>query len=227
MHMSGRQNESDGSVASKVYSTFVDEILEGMNPQGGDEVEEVTILSPPRKRQNQRRTPPRMTYSAAAQGESVEKPQRKRKNKVKETKSTSPIDEEGLPDSSEDSGGSTGLRKQETLVDRLQTRLDQLQEKFKNAYGSPLATETSVKSLCINNNDMMTLNLLTPADFMRNLSGHHSQNQSSNKRKNFTKARRNTEQRGPGKNTLANYFPRLVKDVGDGNNGRILLQSMV
>ena len=139
MHMSGRQNHGDSSVASSVYSSFADEILESMNPQGGDgdEVEDVTILSPPRKRQNQKRTPPRMTYSAVAKGDSGKRSQRKRKDKNEETKIRSPTDEELLSDSSEDSSVSPKeLRNQDTLVNRLQSRLDQLQEKFKDAFGS-------------------------------------------------------------------------------------------
>ena len=56
IQMSGRQNKEESSVAFRVYSSFVDEILEGINPQGGKDMEEVMILSPPRKKQNQRCT---------------------------------------------------------------------------------------------------------------------------------------------------------------------------
>lgn len=62
--MTGRQNHVDSSTASKEYAPHADIILEGMNPQGGeDEEEEFIIQSPPRKKLTQRRTPPQMMYS--------------------------------------------------------------------------------------------------------------------------------------------------------------------
>lgn len=57
--MTGRQNRVASSDASKEYASYADIILEGMNPQGGDDTEEeVIIQSLPQNKQTQRRTPP-------------------------------------------------------------------------------------------------------------------------------------------------------------------------
>jgi len=54
--MSGSRNQVESSTASREYASYADIILEGMNPQDGEEEE--VIRSPPRKRQAQRTPPP-------------------------------------------------------------------------------------------------------------------------------------------------------------------------
>ena len=53
MLMTGRQNFVESSTALKAYASYADIILEGMNPQGGDDdVEDFVMQSPPRKKQH-------------------------------------------------------------------------------------------------------------------------------------------------------------------------------
>ena len=134
IHMSGKQNEAVSSIASREYSSYADEILEGMNPQGGDP-EEVIILSPPRKKQNQRHTPPRMTYSAvAAQNVESPKPPRKRKTRQKKV-----VDSQTNAAASTESDESSLSPSEEIPLSnyeaRIQTRLDELQKKFNDTFG--------------------------------------------------------------------------------------------
>ena len=134
IYMSGRQNDIS-SVGASAYSSYADEILEGMNPQGGD-AEEVIILSPPRKRQNQRNTPPRMTYSAVTAVKAVPpKPRQKRKAKQSTTTPRSLEEAETTEESDETSSSQTEETTRNTYESNIQSRLDELQKKFNDTFG--------------------------------------------------------------------------------------------
>lgn len=88
---------------------------------------------------------------------------------------------------------------------------------------SPSAMETSFRCENFINANMKARDGLTPDNTTRKLLRSQSQNQTGNNRKNLTKARRNSEQRGPKKNTLGNYFPTLTKEVRIGDTVQTLL----
>lgn len=149
IHMSGKQNEEVSSVASRAYSSYVDEILEGMNPQGGD-AEEVIILSPPRKRQNQRQTPPRMTYSQATSVDTSQKAQKKRKARKKD----SGVDKAKEPHAS-DSDSEEMANGNETIT-TMQERFALMEARFEERFGKVEGTdiETTKKLIEENNKEI-------------------------------------------------------------------------
>ena len=146
--MTGRQNFAVGSTASKAYASYADIILEGMNPQGGDEDEEVA--SPPRKRPTQRRSPPRMTYSQIA------KPKRTREEVPKKgtTNRGNPKSDVATETSdSEFSIEEEPPKVSEAITGRLQQRLEELQKQFEENFGKKegIDMETTKKLIEENN----------------------------------------------------------------------------
>ena len=148
--MTGRQSHVMGSEASKEYASYADIILAGMNPQGGDDAgEELIITSPPRKKQAQRRTPPRMTYSQITEPKRNGEVSPMRKNNKPNTHSRQ---NSGTSDS-EDSPDPVPPKEKDTLVSNLQERLNKMQEQFESQFGQMEGTDIATTNQLIKENN--------------------------------------------------------------------------
>jgi hypothetical protein len=150
--MAGRRNQIDSSNASREYSSYADIILAGLNPQGGDEEEEeVNIQSPPRKKQTQRRTPPRMTYSQITKTRQTKEITSKRKTRPAENEAPIPGEESASDDSQSES-----TTKNSDLMDRVQDKLDKMQANFESRFGKVEGMDiNTTQKLIEENNDII------------------------------------------------------------------------
>ena len=151
INMTGRQSHVNGSTASKEYAAYADTILEGMNPQGGEGDEaEFVIKSPPRKKQSQRRTPPRMTYSQVVETHSTRATRTKRKAE-KNKPGTSNTAEPGASDTD-----SEEMSNRNDPSKTMQERFAQMEAQFEERFGKVERTdiETTKKLIEENNKEI-------------------------------------------------------------------------
>ena len=149
--MTGKQSHIDSSTASKEYASYADIILERFNPQGGEgEEAESIIQSPPRKKQTQRRTPPRMTYSQVATANTFQAAQNKRKAQKNDSgisntrePTTSDSDSEEMVNGSE-------------VIETMQERFALMEAQFEARFGKVEGTdiETTKKLIEENNKEI-------------------------------------------------------------------------
>ena len=143
--MTGSRTQVESSTASREYASYVDAILEGMNPQGGEEYEEEPILSsPPRKKQAQRKTPPRLSYSQIAQSKKGKEDKQVKRNRVEEP---DPAD-----DNTDDSSTVDQL-KTTPIIENLQQRLNAMQAQFEDQFGKVVGTDMEATQLLIEANN--------------------------------------------------------------------------
>ena len=146
--MTGRQNHVEGSVAAKEYASYADIILEGMNPQGGeDEEEEYIIQSPPRKKAANRRTPPRLTYSQAATASKSRDVPKKRKADKRNT-------EKGIASTTADSDStSENTDNENDLTSTMQERFAKMEAQFEARFGKVVGIDIDTAKHLIEENN--------------------------------------------------------------------------
>lgn len=155
--MTGRQNPAVSSNASKEYSSYADLILEGMNPQGGEEEKE-EIRSPPRKKPTQKKTPPRMSYSQIANPKRNREVNPKRNREANQVNQTSSIASSGNYNSEEftDSEGPpiTISPQENNAIRLLEERLNKMQEQFETRFGCVEGTDMETTKMLIEENNI-------------------------------------------------------------------------